>query len=188
MSYYYPETTGAVSVSPKRHEEDDEYEEEEELEEESEEAEAEAEEEEEEEEDAEEEEEEDAEEEEEEESEDEEEEEEEEERKELSSTRAREVSVRFAIILFWILALQLVSSTILTCITGLIVNSAKCFGAIIGLAIFILPAAYAISPEHVCSFKFRSLAPTIADGLYKLDYFVKRLVRAIGDKLKLKQV
>jgi hypothetical protein len=46
-----------------------------------------------------------------------------------------------------------------------------------------LPAAYAISPERVCSFKFRSLAPTIADGLYKLDYFVKRLVRAIGDKL-----
>ena len=30
---YYPETTGAVSVSPKRHEEDDEYEKEEELEE-----------------------------------------------------------------------------------------------------------------------------------------------------------
>lgn len=164
-------------MSPKRHEEDDEYEEEEELEEESEYEEEE----------------EDAEEEEEEESEDEEEEEEEEERKELSSTRAREVSVRFTIMLFWILAFQLVSSTIVTCITGLIVNSAKCFGAIIGLAIFVVPAAYAISPESVCSFKFRSLAPTIADGLYKLDYFVKRVVRTIGDKLggdklKVKQV
>jgi hypothetical protein len=178
---YYPETTGAVSVSPKRHEEDDEYEKEEELEEESEyeqeeeEEEAKAEEEEEGED-------------EEEESEDEEEEEEEEERKELSSTRAREVSVRFTIILFWILAFQLVSSTIVTCITGLIVNSAKCFGAIIGLAIFVVPAAYAISPESVCSFKFRSLAPTIADGLYKLDYFVKRVVRTIDDKLKVKQI
>ena len=165
---YYPETTGAVSVSPKRHEEDAEYEEEEELEEESEY------EQEEEEEEA--------------NAEEEEEEEEEEERKELSSTRAREVSVRFAIILFWILAFQLVSSTIVTCITGLIVNSTKCFGAIIGLAIFVVPAAYAISPEHVCSFKFRSLAPTIADGLYKLDYFVKRVVRTIDDKLKVKQV
>ena len=178
MSYYYPETTGAVSVSPKRHEEDDEYEEEEELEEESEYEEEEEEEDEEEEE----------EEEEESEDEEEEEEEEEEERKELSSTRAREVSVRFAIILFWILAFQLVSSTIVTCITGLIVNSTKCFGAIIGLAIFVVPAAYAISPESVCSFKFRSLAPTIADGLYKLDYFVKRLVRTVDDKLKVKQV
>jgi cation transport ATPase len=171
---YYPETTGAVSVSPKRHEEDAEYEEEEELEEESEYEQEEEEEE--------------AKAEEEEESEDEEEEEEEEERKELSSTRAREVSVRFAIILFWILAFQLVSSTIVTCITGLIVNSTKCFGAIIGLAIFVVPAAYAISPESVCSFKFRSLAPTIADGLYKLDYFVKRVVRTIDDKLKVKQV
>lgn len=155
-------------MSPKRHEEDAEYEEEEELEEESEY------EQEEEEEEA--------------NAEEEEEEEEEEERKELSSTRAREVSVRFAIILFWILAFQLVSSTIVTCITGLIVNSTKCFGAIIGLAIFVVPAAYAISPEHVCSFKFRSLAPTIADGLYKLDYFVKRVVRTIDDKLKVKQV
>jgi uncharacterized membrane protein YdbT with pleckstrin-like domain len=167
---YYPETTGAVSVSPKRREEEEDEYTEDEVEEEEEEEEEEAEEE--------------------EESEDEEEEEEEDEkeRKELSSTKAREVSVRFAIILFWILAFQLVSSTILTCITGLIVNSAKCFGAIIGLAIFVLPAAYAISPEHVCSFKFRSLAPTIADGLYKLDYLVKRVVRAIDDKLKLKQI
>jgi hypothetical protein len=94
--------------------------------------------------------------------------------------------------LFWLLAFHLASSTIVTCITCLIVNSAKCFGGIIGLAIFVLPAAYAIFPERVCSFKFRSLAPIIADGLYKLDYFVKRLVRTlsdkISDKLKLKQV
>jgi len=154
---YHPETTGtgAVSVSPKRHEEEeeDEYTDEE--------PEYEEEEEEEEKDD------------------DHEKEDEEEERK----TRVREFWVRFAIILFWSLVFHLVSSTILTCITGLIVNFAKCFGAIIGLTIFVLPAAYAIYPESVCSFKFRSLAPTIANGLFKLDYFVKRVARAIGDKL-----
>ena len=86
----------------------------------------------------------------------------------------------------WLLAFHMASSTIVAGITCLIVNSAKCFGGLIGLAIFVLPAAYAISPERVCNFKFRSLAPTIADGLYKLDYFVNRLVRAIDNKLKLK--
>jgi hypothetical protein len=191
---FYPETTNAVSVSPKRHEEEeeDEYEEEQEEQEEQEEEEQELEEsddeEEEEEEESDDEDEDEDEDEEEEESEDEEEEEEE----EPPKTKAKEISVRVAIMLFWLLAFHLASSTIVTCITCLIVNSAKCFGGIIGLAIFVLPAAYAISPERVCSFKFRSLAPTIADGLYKLDYFVKRLVRAIGDKLsdklKLKQV
>jgi len=159
---FYPET-----VSPKRHEEEeekDEYtDEDDEYEEEEEE-----------------------------ESEDDEDEEEEEEEEKPAKTKAKEVSVRVAIMLFWLLAFHLASSTIVTCITCLIVNSAKCFGGIIGLAIFVLPAAYAIFPERVCSFKFRSLAPIIADGLYKLDYFVKRLVRTlsdkISDKLKLKQV
>ena len=32
--------------------------------------------------------------------------------------------------------------------------------------------------------KFRSIAPIIADGLYKLDYFVICVTRVIGDKLK----
>ena len=221
----YPETTGAVSVSPKREykeeeereydeeqdeqeeqeeeepeeSDDEEQEEEEEKEEEEEEEESEDEEEEEiddesDDEEEEEEEDEEEEEEEEEESEDEEEEEEEEEaqEKEQPTSKAKEISVRFAVFMYWLLVFHLASSTIVTGITGLIVNSAKCFGGIIGLAAFVLPAAYAISPERVCNFKFRSLAPTIADGLYKLDYFVKRLVRAIGDKLsdklKLKQV
>ena len=149
MSYYLESGTGAVSVSPKRHEdEEDKYEDEEECEE-GEEG-------------------------------------EDEEEEEPHKTKVREFSVRVVIMLFWLVTFHLVSSTIVTCITGLIMNSAKCFGGIIGLAIFVLPVAYAISPERVCSFKFRSLAPTIADGLYKLDYFVKRLVRTIGDKLKLK--
>ena len=173
----YPETANAVSVSPKReYKEEDEYTDEEDEYEEEEEEESEDE------------------------SEDEDEEEREEEKEEKEeppkTNKARNLSVRVAIILFWLLAFHLASSTIVTCITCLIVNSAKCFGGIIGLAIFVLPAAYAISPERVCSFKFRSLAPTIADGLYKLDYLLKRLVRAIGDKLgaklgdklKLKQV
>ena len=85
--------------------------------------------------------------------------------------------------MYWLLVFHLASSTIVTGITGLIVNSTKCFGGIIGLAAFVLPAAYAISPDRICSFKFRSLAPTIADGLYKLDYFVNRIVRAVSDKL-----
>ena len=114
----------------------------------------------------------------------EEEEEDEEEEPPKTKTKAREFSVRFAIMLFWLLAFHLMSSMIVTCILCLIVNSAKCFGGIIGLAIFVLPAAYAISPECICNFKFRSLAPTIADGLYKLDCLVKRVVRAIDDKLK----
>jgi hypothetical protein len=177
---YYPETIGAVSVSPpaKREykEEEDEYTDEEDEYEEKQEEESEDESDEEE---------------------DDEEEEEAEEEQQPTQTqpttnKAQNLSVRVAIMLFWLLAFHLASSTIVTCITCLIVNSAKCFGGIIGLAIFVLPAAYAISPERVCSFKFRSLAPIIADGLYKLDYFVKRLVRAIGDKLgdklKLKQV
>jgi len=185
---YYPETTNAVSVSPKRHEEQEEdeytdeeaeYEREEESEDESDDEEKEEEDEEEEEEEEEDEEEED-------------EEEDHEEKEEPPRTKAKEISVRAAIMLLWLVAFHLASSTIVTCITCLIVNSAKCFGGIIGLAIFVLPAAYAISPERVCSFKFRSLAPTIADGLYKLDYFVKRLVRTLSDKLsdklKLKQV
>lgn len=88
----------------------------------------------------------------------------------------------------WLLTFHLASSTVVTGITCLIVTSAKCFGGIILLAAFVLPAAYAISPERVCSFKFRSLAPTIADGLYKLDYLTKRAIRTVSDKMKLKQV
>jgi hypothetical protein len=214
----YPETTNAVSVSPRRHEEEDEskytdeedeYKEEEEQEEsedESEEEEEEGEEEEEsdEEEESEEEEEEseDESDEEEEESEDEsdeeedeegDEEEEEEQQTTPTANKARKLLVRFAIMLCWLVAFHLASSTIVTGITCLIVNSVKCFGGIIGLAIFVLPAAYAISPERVCNFKFQSLAPTIADGLYKLDCLVKRVMCAVSDrlgdnKLKIKQV
>jgi hypothetical protein len=184
MSYYpETETTNAVSVSPKRHEEqeEDEYTDEE-AEYEREEEESGDDEEEDDEEEA------DEEEEDEEEEDEEEEEEDHEEKEEPPKTKAKEISVRAAIMLLWLVAFHLASSTIVTCITCLIVNSAKCFGGIIGLAIFVLPAAYAISPERVCSFKFRSLAPTIADGLYKLDYFVKRLVRTLSDKLSDKQV
>ena len=95
--------------------------------------------------------------------------------------------------LFWLVAFHLASSTIVTSITCLIVTSAKCFGGIIVLAIFVLPAAYAISPERVCNFKFQSLAPSVGDGLYKLDCLVKRvIICALGDrlgdnKLKIKQ-
>jgi hypothetical protein len=110
--------------------------------------------------------------------------EEEEEEEEPPTTKAKELWIRFAIMLLWLVAFHLTSSTIVvTCITCLIVNSAKCFGGIIGLAIFVLPAAYAISPERVCNFKFRTLAPTIVDGLYKLDCLVKHVMRAVGDKL-----
>ena len=85
---------------------------------------------------------------------------------------------------FWLLSFQLVASMIVPGITGLIVNTSKCLGTTVALTMLILPAAYAISPKRVCNFKFKSLAPIIADGLYKLDYFVIRLRRMIGDKLK----
>ena len=103
--------------------------------------------------------------------------------KETKTGNAKNLSVRVAIMLFWLVTFHLASSTIITGIKCLIVTSAKCFGGIILLTIFVLPAAYAIYPERVYSFKFRSLAPTITDGLYKLDYLTKRVVRALGDKL-----
>ena len=168
---YYPETIGAVSVSPKRqeegeHKEEGEYEEEQEQEQEQKQ----------------------------------EQEQEQEQKQELeenegeepltTTTKANKILVRFAVFVCWLAVFHLASSTIVTAITGLIIDSAKCFGGVTGLALFVLPAAYAISPECVCNFKFRSLAPTIADGLFKLDYFVKRLVRTLcdkfGDKFKIK--
>ena len=94
------------------------------------------------------------------------------------------ISARFVIASLWLLAFQPLASLILAGITTLIVASAKCFGAAIILTVIVVPAAYAISPKSVCEFKFRSIAPIIADGLYKLDYLVVRVTRVIGNKLK----
>ena len=96
--------------------------------------------------------------------------------------------VRFIIIAIWMILYQTITTFTVTGISTIVVASVKCFGAIVGLTVIVVPVTYAISPKCVCGFKFRSLAPIIADGLYKLDYFVNyfvnRVARAIGDKLK----
>lgn len=98
------------------------------------------------------------------------------------------VSIRFIIIAIWMILYQTITTFTVTGISTIVVASVKCFGAIVGLTVIVVPVTYAISPKCVCGFKFRSLAPIIADGLYKLDYFVNyfvnRVARAIGDKLK----
>lgn len=93
---------------------------------------------------------------------------------------------RVIIAVIWMVLMQMTLSAaiILAGIATFVGSFAKCFGLIAVLTMVSLPAAYAICPENVRNFKFVSLAPVIADGLHKLDYFANRLKRAIGNKLK----
>ena len=92
------------------------------------------------------------------------------------------ISIRFVIVAIWLMWIQLFASLVVVGITTIFVTSAKCIGAMVVLTVIVLPVTYAISPKCVYKFKFHSLAPFIADGLYKLDYLVNRAVHYIKQK------
>ena len=92
------------------------------------------------------------------------------------------ISIRFVIVAIWLMWIQLFASLVVVGITTIFVTSVKCIGAMVVLTVIVLPVAYAISPKCVYKFKFHSLAPFIADGLYKLDYLVNRAVHYIKQK------
>ncbi len=98
------------------------------------------------------------------------------------------LSLRFVIAIIWVVLIQTTLSTalIIAGVTTFIGSFVKCGGMVVILAMFAVPLAYAICPEIVRNFKFCSLAPVIADGLYKLDYFANRLKRLVCTKLNLK--
>ena len=94
--------------------------------------------------------------------------------------------VRVIFVALWLLFVQMVVSNTLiaTSIFVFIKNATTCFGILAILAMIVVPVAYTIHPDTVINFKFASLAPQIADGLRKLDYFVNRFVRASSKKLE----
>ena len=94
--------------------------------------------------------------------------------------------VRVIFLALWLLFVQMVVSNTLiaTSIFVFIKNATTCFGILAILAMIVVPVAYTIHPDTVINFKFASLAPQIADGLHKLDYFVNRFVRASSKKLE----
>ena len=94
--------------------------------------------------------------------------------------------VRVIIVALWLPFVQMVVSNTLiaTSIFIFIRNATTCFGILAILAMIVVPVAYTIHPDTVINFKFASLAPQIADGLRKLDYFVNRFIRASSKKLE----
>jgi hypothetical protein len=94
--------------------------------------------------------------------------------------------VRVIIVALWLLFVQMVVSNTLiaTSIFIFIKNATTCCGILAILAMIVVPVAYTLRPDIIINFKFASLAPQIADGLRKLDYFVNRFIRATSKKLE----
>lgn len=94
------------------------------------------------------------------------------------------IPLRIVIGAVWLYAFSagLSFSTVMQGFATFALNSFTCIGLFSIFAIISFPIAYAIHPEFVVRFKFGSLAPVFAVGLYKLDYLVNRAVRYANTK------
>lgn len=89
---------------------------------------------------------------------------------------------RISIAAVWTIFMVITNTTVMLGIAKFITSAAYSVGLFGAFVIITIPVVYAIDPETVSRFKFASLAPSIAVGLYGLDYLANRAVHYIKQK------
>ena len=89
---------------------------------------------------------------------------------------------RISIAAVWTIFMVMTNATVMLGIAKFITSAAYSVGLFGAFVIITIPVVYAIDPETVSRFKFASLAPSIAVGLYGLDYLANRAVHYIKQK------
>ena len=89
---------------------------------------------------------------------------------------------RISIAAVWTIFMVMTNATVMLGIAKFITSAAYSVGLFGAFVIITIPVVYAIDPETVSRFKFASLAPSLAVGLYGLDYLVNRAVHYIKQK------
>ena len=89
---------------------------------------------------------------------------------------------RISIAAVWTIFMVMTNATVMLGIAKFITSAAYSVGLFGAFVIITIPVVYAIDPETVSRFKFASLAPSLAVGLYGLDYLANRAVHYIKQK------
>ena len=89
---------------------------------------------------------------------------------------------RISIAAVWTIFMVITNATVMLGIAKFITSAAYSVGLFGAFVIITIPVVYAIDPETVSRFKFASLAPSLAVGLYGLDYLANRAVHYIKQK------